>query len=194
MPYAEYSQAELKIPVTISPFSQFQPEQKFDLITMFHVLEHLENPVLDLAHLGQFLNPGGHFIIEVPNITYADMAFSHKWHPGHLFSFTNDTLALLIEKAGFRTLSSSSIGDGGNLWGVFEKPEDSQSQPTTKSRMPSVNAVMGDLLKQRTGYYFRLSNFLKLFRKIPVMISEKAKSRSLSGKEILDRLYEDFSY
>ena len=69
MPYAEYSQAELKIPVTISPFSQFQPEQKFDLITMFHVLEHLENPVLDLAHLGQFLNPGGHFIIEVPNIT-----------------------------------------------------------------------------------------------------------------------------
>ena len=68
MPYAEYSQAELKIPVTISPFSQFQPEQKFDLITMFHVLEHLENSVLDLAHLGKFLNSGGHFIIEVPKL------------------------------------------------------------------------------------------------------------------------------
>ena len=194
LPYADYSQAELYISVTRSAFSEFNTEKKFDIITMFHVLEHLENPVRDLSHLRKFLKPGGKLIIEVPNILYPNMAFCHKWHPGHLFSFTNDTLALLIEKAGFRTLSSISIGDGGNLWGVFEKPKDSQSEPTTTSRMPSFNVVMGDLLKQRTGYYFRLSNFLKLFRKIPVMISEKVKSRSLSGKEILDRLYKDHSF
>ena len=194
LPYADYSLAELALPVTKSPFSEFKTETKFDIITMFHVLEHLENPVRDLSHLKEFLKPGGKLIIEVPNILYPNMAFSHKWHPGHLFSFTEDTLALLIEKAGFKTLSSNSIGDGGNLWGVFEKTEDSQSEPTTISRIHDANVVLEALLRQRTAYYFRPSNFLKLFRKIPAMISEKAKSSRLTGKEILDRLYKDFPY
>ena len=136
MPYAEYSQAELKIPVTISPFSQFQPEQKFDLITMFHVLEHLENPVLDLAHLGQFLNPGGILSLRCPTLSYADMAFRHKWHPGHLFSFSATTLSMLMEKAGFETVSCSPIGDAGNLWGVF-KTSDQKKLLSTKFSKPA---------------------------------------------------------
>ena len=194
LPYANYSQAELSLSVTKAPFSEFKTEKKFDIITMFHVLEHLENPIQDLSRLGEFLKPGGKLIIEVPNILYPDMAFSHKWHPGHLFSFTDNTLARLLEKAGFRTLTSSSIGDEGNLWGVFEKLKDPQAQRTASSQMPSANEVLEDLLNQQTKYYLRLSNFFKIFKKIPVMISEKVKSRSLSGKEILDRLYKDFSY
>ena len=52
---------------------------------MFHVLEHLENPVRDLRHLAESLRIGGKMVIEVPNILYPNMAFSNKWHPGHLF-------------------------------------------------------------------------------------------------------------
>jgi len=194
LPYADYSEAELSLSITKSPFSEFKTEKKFDIITMFHVLEHLENPIRDLSHLREFLKPGGKLIIEVPNILYPNMAFAHKWHPGHLFSFTDNTLACLLEKADFKTLSSNPIGDGGNLWGVFEKPKDSQAEGATASKMPSTNEVLQDLLKQRTEYYLRLSNFFKIFRKIPVMISEKVKSRSLTGKEILDRLYKDHSF
>ena len=73
------------ISVSISPFSEYQTDEKFDLITIFHVLEHLENPVRDLSCLAGFLKPDGKLVIEVPNILYPDMAFSHKWHPGHLF-------------------------------------------------------------------------------------------------------------
>ena len=120
IPYAEYSQTQLEIPVSISPFSDFKSEEKFDLITMFHVLEHLEHPIRDISHLGNLLKPGGYFVIEVPNILYPDMAFSHKWHPGHLFSFSAQTLELLMKKAGFKTLSCEPVNDGGNLWGVFK--------------------------------------------------------------------------
>jgi len=194
LPYADYSQAELALTVTRSPFSEFKTQEKFDAITMFHVLEHLENPIRDLSHLRNFLKPGGKLFIEVPNILYPNMAFSHKWHPGHLFSFTDNTLARLLEKAGFKTLTSNPIGDGGNLWGVFEKPKDAQAERTALSKMPSANEVLENLLTQRTKYYLRLSNFFKIFRKIPVMISEKVKSRSLTGKEILDRLYKDHSF
>ena len=56
------------------------------------------------------------------------------------------------------------------------------------------NEVLENLLTQRTKYYLQLSNFFKIFRKIPVMISEKVKSRSLTGKEILHRLCKDHSF
>ena len=77
-PYAQFSIEYLDLPVSITPFSKFTPEREFDLITMFHVLEHLEHPIRDLSHLGNLLKPGGYFVIEVPNILYPDMAVSHK--------------------------------------------------------------------------------------------------------------------
>ena len=56
------------------------------------------------------------------------------------------------------------------------------------------NEVLENILTKRTKYYLRLSNFFKILRNIPVMISEKVKSRSLSGKEILDRLFKNHSF
>ena len=120
LPYAEYSQKELGISVCVSPFSEYQTDERFDLITMFHVLEHLENPVRDLSSLAGFLKPDGKLVIEVPNILYPDMSFTHKWHPGHLFSFTDQTLSMLLEKSGFKVISCHPIEDRGNLWGIFE--------------------------------------------------------------------------
>ncbi|MEQ8228933.1 MAG: class I SAM-dependent methyltransferase [Rhodospirillales bacterium] len=39
----------------------------FDLIVMFHVLEHLPDPVGYLSYLRGLLSPGGHIVVEVPN-------------------------------------------------------------------------------------------------------------------------------
>jgi 2-polyprenyl-3-methyl-5-hydroxy-6-metoxy-1,4-benzoquinol methylase len=191
LPYAEYSESELNLSVTKSPFSEFKTKEKFDLITMFHVLEHLENPVRDLSHLGQFLKPEGKLVIEVPNILYPDMAFSHKWHPGHLFSFTDQTLSLLLEKAGFSTISCAPIGDGGNLWGVFER---SSNIVEIELSNKYAEKTLNTLRKQCFKYYGNVSNFIKFFIKIPQMISEQVNSKGLSGKEILDRLYKDHSF
>jgi 2-polyprenyl-3-methyl-5-hydroxy-6-metoxy-1,4-benzoquinol methylase len=187
IPYAQYSQAELGIPVSISPFSEFQTDQKFDLITMFHVLEHLENPVRDLSYLGGFLKPGGKLVIEVPNILYPDMAFSHKWHPGHLFSFTDKTLSLLLEKSGFKTISCSPVGDGGNLWGVFEF--DALSYPLRTQASMHAKTIYKELSKGRILYYLHLWNYLKFISKGFGLIEEKIGAGGKNGREILDHIY-----
>jgi 2-polyprenyl-3-methyl-5-hydroxy-6-metoxy-1,4-benzoquinol methylase len=187
IPYAQYSQAELGIPVSISPFSEFQTDQKFDLITMFHVLEHLENPVRDLSYLGGFLKPGGKLVVEVPNILYPNMAFSHKWHPGHLFSFTEKTLSLLLEKAGFKTISCSPIEDGGNLWGVFERLGELGGISTMQST--NFTQIYYQLLKGKWSYRFNISNYFKFVPKILKQFAEKSSSRAKSGRDILDNLY-----
>jgi len=187
IPYAEYSQAELGIAVSISPFSEYQTEQKFDLITMFHVLEHLENPVRDLSYLGGFLKPGGKLVIEVPNILYPNMAFSHKWHPGHLFSFSDKTLSLLLAKAGFKTISCSPIGDGGNLWGVFERSINLVDANKLESSIVVQN--FEQLMKAKWAYRFNIGNYFKFFPKMIKQVIEKKSSKAKSGKEILDDLY-----
>jgi 2-polyprenyl-3-methyl-5-hydroxy-6-metoxy-1,4-benzoquinol methylase len=187
IPYAEYSQSELKIRVSISPFSEFKTEERFDLITMFHVLEHLEYPIRDLSHFGNLLKPGGYFVIEVPNILYPDMAFSHKWHPGHLFSFSAQTLSLLMQKAGFKTISCSPIGDGGNLWGVFQF--DHSSSPENLSLSISFATVLDELFKCRILYHLHFWNYLKFFPKLLRQIIEKISSGGKSGREILTQIY-----
>ena len=187
IPYAEYSKAELGIDVSISPFSEFQSEDRFDLITMFHVLEHLENPVRDLSYLGGFLKPGGKLVIEVPNILYPDMAFPHKWHPGHLFSFTEKTLSLLFAKAGFKTISCAPIGDGGNLWGIFQFDP---SSDTLCLPIPTpFNSVFEELSRGRVWYYLRLWNYLKFIPKGLSQILEKISAGGNHGREILDKIY-----
>jgi 2-polyprenyl-3-methyl-5-hydroxy-6-metoxy-1,4-benzoquinol methylase len=185
LPYAEYSQKELGVPVSISPFSEYESDEKFDLITMFHVLEHLENPVRDLSCLAGFLKPGGKLVIEVPNILYPNMAFSHKWHPGHLFSFTDQTLSMLLEKSGFKVITCEPIGDNGNLWGIFEP---------TKRREPEVQPSLAlrnfdELENGRRKYFLNFQNYFKFIPKMLNQLVEKKATNAKMGKEILDELY-----
>ena len=187
IPYAEYSQSQLEIQVSISPFSEFKTEEKFDLITMFHVLEHLEHPVRDLSHLGNLLKPGGYFVIEVPNILYPDMAFSHKWHPGHLFSFSAQTLSMLMQKAGFKTISCAALGDGGNLWGVFQF--DHLSGLQNLSHSISSSTTLDELFRGRILYHLHFWNYLKFIPKWWSQIVEKIGAGGKNGREILDHIY-----
>ena len=189
IPYAEYSQAELGVQVSISPFSEYKTHRKFDLITMFHVLEHLENPVRDLSCLAGFIKPGGKLIIEVPNILYSNMAFSHKWHSGHLFSFTDKTLSMLLDNAGFKTIYCSPVGDRGNIWGVFERLEKLEGA-VKPQRDPSVAIQNYDqLMKGKWAYWFNFGNYFKFIPKLIQQLEENKFSKTKGGKDILDNLY-----
>ncbi|MEQ8847846.1 class I SAM-dependent methyltransferase [Botrimarina sp.] len=118
--YAEFAIREYGVPV-FNGFYQdapFQPEQ-FDCVTMFHVLEHLEQPVDALRLLAGWLRPGGTMVVEVPSLVATDTAPNQKWHLGHLYHFTEATLAATAVLAGLRPVRFVEFG---NVFGVFEKP------------------------------------------------------------------------
>ena len=83
--------------------------KNFDLITIFHVLEHVPDPVNILKKLVQRLNQDGQIIIEVPNskdallTLYNCKPFSNfTYWSCHLFLFNEATLSELIKKAGLK--------------------------------------------------------------------------------------------
>lgn len=78
----------------------------FDVITLFHVLEHIPDPRTMLKRLSEKLRKGGQLIIEVPNADdallnlYNCVPFSNfTYWSCHLFLFTPSTLSKLAEQA-----------------------------------------------------------------------------------------------
>ena len=82
------------------------PGQKFDFVTMFHVLEHLPDPAGALGYAASLLTPGGSLIVQVPNVdSIQARLFGMRWYgldvPRHLINFSHAGLRLLLERGGF---------------------------------------------------------------------------------------------
>ena len=82
----------------------------FDAITMFEVLEHLDDPLGSLKGLRARLKAGGIMIVEVPDTTGTNSISSrddyYKIHPlDHINAFTADTLVGMLGRAGFEPIA-----------------------------------------------------------------------------------------
>lgn len=93
------------------------PDEYFDVIRLYHVIEHLDNPLACLKQLGPKLKKEGELIVGTPNIdSLAAKLFGPYWYnldsPRHLFLFTPQTLSRMLLKANFRikTVDFCSIG------------------------------------------------------------------------------------
>ena len=80
-----------------------------DVVSLFHVLEHLEDPIEYLQKLSVLLVDDGVMIIEVPNADDAllslydcDMFADFTYWESHLYLYNNVTFTRLIDKAGLK--------------------------------------------------------------------------------------------
>ena len=81
------------------------PAEYFDIITCFHVLEHLADPLGSARHALRLLKTGGLIIVEVPNLdSIGFQIFKRRWQPleipTHLNHFAPATLQKVFETAG----------------------------------------------------------------------------------------------
>lgn len=89
---------------------------KADVITMFHVLEHLKDPINVLKSLDNILEDKGKIIIEVPNAddillkTYHSDAFADfTYWSCHLFLYNTELLRTIGIEAGYEVLENYQI-------------------------------------------------------------------------------------
>lgn len=85
------------------------PDANYDVITLWHVLEHLPDLSETLARLKELLTRDGLLIIAVPNHTSLDAVhYKEYWAgydvPRHIWHFTTGSMKLLLDKHGFSLL------------------------------------------------------------------------------------------
>jgi 2-polyprenyl-3-methyl-5-hydroxy-6-metoxy-1,4-benzoquinol methylase len=84
-------------------------DERFNVIALWHSLEHLPNPWVVLQLAAERLAPGGILLIAVPNIESYDVsvlksAWAHLDVPRHLFFYTARSLEKLCSANGLETL------------------------------------------------------------------------------------------
>jgi SAM-dependent methyltransferase len=98
--------------------------ESFDLVTMWHVLEHVEDPSRVLAEVHRVLRPGGRVVVEVPNYDSLISAMLGKyWYslepPFHLTHFTPATLRRMLEIRDFRSVQLRGEPEPGQtIWSL----------------------------------------------------------------------------
>jgi len=80
--------------------------ERFDVITLAHVIEHVHHPGEVLEACYRLLKPGGYLWLETPNITSeGHEVFGRNWRglepPRHLVLFTAESLRQALSRAGF---------------------------------------------------------------------------------------------
>lgn len=74
---------------------------QFDIITMWHVLEHVPNPVEQITELKRLLKPGGFIVVAVPNFKSFDADYYQNFWaaydvPRHLWHFSKNAIEKLF--------------------------------------------------------------------------------------------------
>ena len=83
--------------------------RRFDLVTMWHFLEHDYEPDRSLACTRDLLAPGGRLVVEVPRLdSLSYRLFRERWPglqaPQHTTLYTRATLLRRVEQAGLRVV------------------------------------------------------------------------------------------
>jgi SAM-dependent methyltransferase len=91
--------------LTHAPF----PPASCAAITMFHVLEHLYDPLSYLTAAYELLEPEGRLIVQVPNAgCWQFLLLGENWSgldvPRHLVTFRQRDLEVLLDRAGFEVV------------------------------------------------------------------------------------------
>jgi 2-polyprenyl-3-methyl-5-hydroxy-6-metoxy-1,4-benzoquinol methylase len=99
-------------------------QKPFHAITLFEVLEHLDNPAATLRALVPLLAPGGLLILETPDCLGVTGIRSHsdylKIHPlDHINAFTHQTLRSIAERIGFRCIARPATHATASLYQVI---------------------------------------------------------------------------
>jgi len=104
---AQYAVEKLGLSMTIGKIGDVDfPSPNFDIITMWHSLEHTPNPHMALQKAKSWLKKDGILVIDVPNYEGTDARkIWHEWDgwslPYHYWHFTPKSLKQLLSQHGF---------------------------------------------------------------------------------------------
>lgn len=111
-------------------------DETFDVITSFEVIEHINNPLEETAHIQKIMRKGGLFYCTTPNFNslmryYLKADYNVIEYPEHLSYYTSKTLTYLMNKFGFQKQKILTTGISITR---FKGSQDSKKQKETNTK------------------------------------------------------------
>lgn len=111
--YGDYAKQRFGDRIQVTTWQKADFREPFDLVTCFHVLEHLREPLPALLQIADWLHPDGYAYIEVPDLggNDADKGFG-ALHFAHVLGFNHYNFLLAANRAGLcpeRVVSPTGI-------------------------------------------------------------------------------------
>lgn len=96
----------LKVHQGIDPTKVFEPNS-FDVVSLWHVIEHVPSPTETLGQMNSILKPGGKLVLVMPNINSTlARRYGPYWFPmelpRHFTHFDRSSLRKILTKSGFQ--------------------------------------------------------------------------------------------
>jgi SAM-dependent methyltransferase len=128
-------------------------EEKFDVIILSHVLEHIVDPLPFLESLVKHLSKDGVLYIEVPSLNnVASGGYSYDllryWQNAHTIHFSNLSLRLLCKRVGLRCVKSTDFIK--SCWILTEDGRDLTKQEITNC-FDSTSKLLEQIERNRTS-------------------------------------------
>lgn len=139
------------------------PGEFFDVITMWHVLEHVPNLEAQISELDRLLKRDGLLVIAVPNFnSYDAEVYKEHWAaydvPRHLYHFSRKSISAIFSNFGYAVIEEKPL-----LFDSFYVSLLSEKYRSQKSNFwkPFLTGLKSNLKAQRTGEYSSVVYFLK---------------------------------
>ncbi|MBK7707654.1 MAG: methyltransferase domain-containing protein [Acidobacteria bacterium] len=188
--YGNYAKDELGLPVEIGFIQQATlPDDFYHLVTIHHVLEHLDDPRAVLEKVRRSMRENGVLAIEVPNVEGVCFAPRQRFHNAHLYSFNSTTLRLIGESAGFSIESQGQSEDGGVITAIFRKTTASPVKATIESE--NFNRIASVVRSHSArSYYSSKWPYTRRLDKLRRYFNEREAIRSAkNGREVLESVF-----
>ncbi len=110
-----FARETLNIPVKVGLLHELNfPDNSFDVVVMWHVLEHVSDPRPTVAEVSRILKPGGIFLVGVPDFGSPEARLTkagwfHLDVPRHLSHHTRESLERILSNAGLQPKWRSSL-------------------------------------------------------------------------------------
>lgn len=167
-----YWRGRMDIHPEIEAAAAASPAHGYDLVTAFHVVEHLPDPRSTLRTLAALVADHGRLVVEVPSATDALLTFydcaafqRFTYWSQHLFLFNAETLRQLARQAGLRVVSlgqyqryplsnhlhwlSRNLPGGHREWAFLDTPALNQAYADVLARHGMCDTLIAHLEPER---------------------------------------------
>jgi 2-polyprenyl-3-methyl-5-hydroxy-6-metoxy-1,4-benzoquinol methylase len=180
--YSAFAREQYAVGIVTAGVESLGKEQA-DVITLFHVLEHLPDPGQAIGKLWEALRPGGFLVIEVPNLQQNDASPSNIYFKAHLFYFTRYSLLA----AASRHFELLCMEDGGNLQIALRRRAEPLAEPLLPT--PAQVEITRARLREKgwVEYLFAGRGLVKPLRRLERLWGEARLGRR-APRQLLDSL------